>query len=62
MPKDNEGEEFQVKITTIYGPNSGHQNTFLGEKQQSLLFFAHKTNTSLVAHLSKHSLRNVTFN
>lgn len=32
MPKDNEGEEFQVKITTIYGPNSGHQNTFLGKK------------------------------
>lgn len=33
MPKDNEGEEFQVKITTIYGPNSGHQNTFLGKKK-----------------------------
>lgn len=33
MLKDNEGEEFQVKITTIYGPNSGHQNTFLGKKK-----------------------------
>lgn len=35
MPKDNEGEEFQVKITTIYGPNSGHQNTFLGKKKKT---------------------------